>query len=137
MGFCERRLAEIIHGLSTGETTPARGEKRRAERVVSRARVPMRITSDSPAREVVLRDFSARGVRFVHDSPLARYSQLLLNLPRPDGSIAEVVCTVVHCVALRDGGYSIGVEFAYLMDEKPDEQDQDAELARIRASILD
>jgi hypothetical protein len=91
---------------------------------------------------VELRDFSPRGIRFLHSRALPAGGQFVLELPQTTGEPVRMLCSVVHAKPTPEGPVSIGAEFTCVI--RPNKRSKTAAAAvsaterdRIRQSILD
>lgn len=150
MHLSAKQFAEIVAQLvadapkSTGDGA---SEKRRASRVALDYRATIIPYDDGVARDgvgVEVRDFSPRGIRFLHSARFPRGTQFVLELPQQTGGPLTILCTVVHCRVTPEGPFSTGAEFTcVLRSEKSaktpptNANDRLSEADRIRHSILD
>ena len=142
------QFAEIVaHLLAEGPGAPGGGtggDKRRAKRVALEHRATIVPYDDGVAGDGVgvdVRDFSPRGIRFLHSQRLVRGAQFVLALPQRTGGPLSILCTVVHCGVTPEGPFSTGAEFTCALRDRPPAEPTTAggqHLAeRIRRSILD
>jgi hypothetical protein len=98
------------------------------------------------------RDISLTGMGLLQAVQMNKDQQLVVRLPRGAKKALFVLCIVMHCRALADGLFGVGVEFRELMgvdEEKvvprlagangngsPAKGSAESELDRIRGSIL-
>jgi hypothetical protein len=142
MHLSAKQFAEIVERLESdllGGSFPG-NDKRRAPRVPMKNRatiIPYVAGSAAEGVGVEVRDFSARGIRFLHSSTLARGEQFVLELPQQGADPVSILCTIVHCKPTDEGPHSIGAEFTCVLRKAkagvPDRSERD----RIRKSILD
>ena len=91
---------------------------------------------------VEVRDFSARGIRFLHSARLPRGTQFILALPQQAGDPVQILCTVAHCRVTSEGPFSVGAEFTCVLKKQEKASDSargtpnKSERDRIRQSIL-
>jgi hypothetical protein len=146
MHLSTKQFAEILSGLQGDVSDPsfAGSDKRRAHRVQLNNRVT--IIPDVKGEEaqpvgVELRDFSPRGLRFLHGRTMPAGSQFVLELPQTSGEPVRILCSVVHAKPTDEGPFSIGAEFTCVL--RPGKRPNAAasvssdERDRIRHSILD
>ena len=142
MHLSAKQFAEIVERLESdviGGTFPG-NDKRRAQRVPMKNRATIVPHVAGVATEgvgVEVRDFSARGIRFLHSATLARGEQFVLELPQQGAEPVSILCTVVHCKTTSEGPYSIGAEFTCVLRKAPAGAADRSERERIRKSILD
>ena len=138
------RISERLSDALDGDAAPGGGsEKRRAARLATANRasiVPYVQGSAATATGIEVRDFSPRGIRFLHSVRLARGSQFVLQLPQQTGEPVRILCTVAHCRATSEGPIAVGAEFTCVLragrSPAPPAAGA-AERERIRRSILD
>ena len=110
MKLSKEMLDQVVHLKSD-----ARGErdKRGAPRVGVRVGVDVYLESEEGERGVgvTVRDISAAGISLVHREAIAQGTVFAMRLPRRDGKMMGLCCTVKHCRRVGDGVYSIGAEF--------------------------
>jgi hypothetical protein len=132
------QLLERLDPESIGDASFPGSEKRRAPRVELRNRatiVPYVDGMEPTGVGVEVRDFSARGIRFLHSSRLEKGSQFVLELSQRGEDPLRILCTVMHCRPSDEGPISIGAEFTCVLRKtslKISKSDED----RIRQSIL-
>ena len=93
-------------------------DKRRADRVPLRHRATIVPHADGAPGEgvgVEVRDFSPRGLRFLHPKPLRRGEQFVLELPQRGSAPVNILCTVAHCRPTPEGPFSTGAEFTLVL----------------------
>ena len=135
------QLAEILERLNSGETDgicPG-NEKRRAPRMAIKNRatiVPCTDGIESEPVGVEVRDFSARGLRFLHSRRMEQGSQFVLELAQQNADPVQILCTVMHCRPTKEGPLSIGAEFTCALRTAPARLPT-SERDRISQSILD
>ncbi|MDB5296320.1 MAG: hypothetical protein JWO31_2303 [Phycisphaerales bacterium] len=120
-------------------------EKRRAPRVVYRARVQIMLGGGKQVMTTV-RDISSRGVGLMHGEPLEAGSQFVLQLPRGKQTPAALLCTVAYCRQQHASMFVIGAEFTCVLNcavaaapaaaGSARDEAESKELERIRKSIL-
>lgn len=151
MHLSAKQFAEIVAQLVVDVPKPTGGpsDARRVQRVVMHSRVTIIPYEDGKARErvgVEMRDFSPRGIRFLHSTPFTRGSQFVLELPQQSGDPVNILCTVVHCETTPEGPLSMGAEFTCVLQNErsskhrqhqPSAGERLSEADRIRHSILD
>jgi hypothetical protein len=141
MHLTAKQCAEIVERLDAdalGGSFPGH-DKRRAPRVPMKNRatiVPYVDGAPGDGVGVEVRDFSARGIRFLHSAKLARGEQFVLELPQQGGDPVSILCTIVHCRPTDEGPNSIGAEFTCVLRKAKNAGDR-SERDRIRQSILD
>lgn len=135
-------LVAIIKTTHEDDSGP-KSEVRRAQRLTHFCMVSITLGTDhepGPAIKVPVRDISARGMSFFHESPLQRGSQLVLKMEDPTGGMISILAMVVHCQELDKGSYQVGAEFTCVLHPKPatvSEPQAIEEYMRIKSSILD
>jgi hypothetical protein len=146
MNLTAKQFAEIVEALHANPTdVPVSGhDKRRATRVTVQNRATIIPYADGVAGQgvgVEVRDFSARGIRFLHSSCLPRGEQFVLKMPQQTGDPLCILCTVMHCRATAEGPFSTGAEFTCVLHPEKASRltggEHQSECDRIRDSILD
>jgi hypothetical protein len=146
MHLSAKQFAEILTGLGGDGRDPSFDgrDKRRAPRVQLNNRVtiiPDITGGEAQPVGVEMRDFSSRGLRFLHSQPLPRGGQFVLELPQAGGEPVRILCSVVHSRQTPEGPFSIGAEFTCSLraDKRPQAaaSTSASERERIRQSILD
>jgi hypothetical protein len=147
MHLSAKQFAEILGRLESDvRDAPFPGhDQRRAARVALKNRATIVPYEDGVAGEgvgVEVRDFSPRGIRFLHSERLGRGSQFVLALPQSSGEPVQILCTVMHCRATAEGPISTGAEFTCVLRPharaaEGGGRDRRSERDRIRQSILD
>jgi len=115
---------QFVQTVSSLKTFDRDGiEKRRAMRVGHRARVFILVVDPNDKKNtngrtgklihvpVQLRDFSMKGLRFVHKRPMQKGESFILLLRKADGQPVHLLCTVAHCQPASAGAtelYNIG-----------------------------
>ena len=141
MHLSAKQFAEIVERLDgdvADQLFPGH-DKRRANRVALHHRATIVPYTDGVAADgvgVEVRDFSARGIRFLHSATLARGEQFVLELPQQGSDPVSILCTIVHCRPTDEGPNSIGAEFTCVLRKAKNAGDR-SERDRIRQSILD
>ncbi len=140
MNLSTDQFAAVMKSL---ENPPPRedAEKRRASRVVHRARVPIVIDHGTEAERtatVTVRDLSPRGIGLLHSERLPRGTPFMIRIDRKDGPAVCVLCTVAHCRLQPGGVYSVGAEFTCVLtkDHAPTAASVRDDVDRIRKSVL-
>ena len=142
MNLSAKQFAEVVERLDAGalKGIPP-GDNRRAPRVELQNRATIIPYVGGVAGEgvgVEVRDFSARGIRFLHSSKFARGEQFVLELFQQGTDPVSILCTIVHCKPTAEGPFSTGAEFTcVLRNGKPVPAADRVERDRIRQSILD
>ena len=146
MQLSATQFAEILTGLGNDVHDPsfAGSEKRRAHRVPVNSRATIIPDIQGEASQPVgveLRDFSPRGLRFLHSRTLPVGGQFVLELPQAAGEPVRMLCCVVHVRQTPEGHFSIGAEITCVLRDrkrpKPAASASAKERERIRQSILD
>ena len=147
MHLSAKQFAELLSGLEGDVLDPsfAGSDKRRAHRIQLNNRVtiiPDIKGEDSQAVGVELRDFSPRGIRFLHGRALPAGGQFVLELPQTSGEPVRILCSVVHSKPTGEGPFAVGAEFTCVLRhaKRPKTAPSSAsatERDRIRHSILD
>ena len=143
MHLSTTQFAEIVERLAgdAADRSFPGHDKRRAGRVAVRTQatiVPYVDGIAGPGVAVEVRDFSPRGIRFLHERALVSGEQFVLDLPQQTGRPVSLLCTVVHCRPAEAGRFSTGAEFTcVLRPGQPADAGGQGERARIRQSILD
>jgi hypothetical protein len=135
MNLSPEQFASVINSLQ--EPLGGESEKRRARRVLHRARVPIIVDGGTPRERqavVTVRDLSPRGVGLLHNERLPRGTSFVMRIERAGGPRVQVLCTVAHCRLQRGGVYIIGAEFTCLISTPPPPTADNLE--RIRRSVL-
>jgi hypothetical protein len=106
--------AEVLQTtVSSVKTYP--GERRQHQRLPFRFRVkitPYENEICSAPISVWTRDISPGGIGLVHREPMREGRKFIMKLPRQDGTLLLLLCTVRNCVRLAAGVYGIGATFA-------------------------
>jgi hypothetical protein len=146
MHLSARQFAKISARLNDGAGGGVASveDKRRSARVSTADRasiVPYVCGAAGSPTGIEVRDFSPRGIRFLHSARLAAGSQFVLRLPQQTGDPVQILCTVAHCRVTAQGPVSIGAEFTCVIRKgaSPTQPPAGAaaERERIRRSILD
>jgi hypothetical protein len=140
MDLSAREFAEIVSSFSEAGATLDH-EKRRASRVIHTGRVPLIFDHDTyeERREIAtVVDLSSRGVGLLHREKLRRGQQFVLQLNRPRGEPAMMLCSVVHCRQHGKGIFKIGAEFVLLLNAQilQDPVKSAEDIVRIRNSMF-
>lgn len=133
-------FVQLLQTFSSVDRARAARGKRRAVRIHHPAQVfVLPPTSDPtsaapPRTPAQLQNFSPRGVGILLRKPLGMGNSFILQLCGRDQLSVSMLCRVIHCKLTSRGIYSIGAQFeGHASQADPVE----ADLARIRASILD
>lgn len=140
MQLSAKQFSEIVERLDTGASGLPAGDNRRAPRVELKYRATIIPYVGGVAGKgvgVEVRDFSARGIRFLHSARFARGEQFVLELLQQGADPVSILCTIVHSKPTDEGPFSTGAEFTCVLRRgKPAAADR-SERDRIRQSILD
>jgi hypothetical protein len=119
MQLSAQQFARIAEQLEVDDCQGVAGhEKRRAARAPLKQRATIVPYVAGVAAEPVgveVRDFSSRGIRFLHSARLARGEQFVLQLAQRAGGPVTILCTVVHCRVTSEGPFSTGAEFTCVL----------------------
>jgi len=111
---------QFVQTVSSLKTFDRDGiEKRRAMRVGHRARVFILVPDPEkkygngrPTKlvhiPVQLRDFSMKGLRFMHKQAMQKGDTFVLLLRKADGQPVHLLCTVAHCQPAAANLFNIG-----------------------------
>jgi hypothetical protein len=140
MHLSAKQFAEIVERLEADAAGVPAGDNRRAPRVALANRATIIPYVGGVAGKgvgVEVRDFSARGIRFLHSAKFTRGEQFVLELLQQGAEPVSILCTIVHCKPTDEGPFSTGAEFTCVLRNvkagAADRQERD----RIRQSILD
>ena len=148
MQLLAQDYAEVVAALKALNDTKGH-ERRTSARMEVQAQVKIHPFVDGkvgPPFTCMTRDVSFRGIGLLQSKPSPKDAQFVIILPKRDGKQLTVLCTVMYSRPLADGLYNIGASFNQVFDfDKPPPaapirgavRDPDAELQRIRQSILD
>lgn len=144
MRLSAEQFADLAASFQPESTRSERQERRRSARLELEARVNIRMLHDGKlgsATAVDIHDFSSRGIAIHHHTPIPSGDQFVVELERQSGGCVSMLCTVMHSRQLQPHVYKIGAEFTCVLAEhrgrQPSSEAVDAELKRIRASVLD
>src|SRR5688572_10505639 len=110
MKLSKQLLDQVAHLKSDARPE---GEQRGAPRVGVRVGVDVYLEAEDGERGVgvTVRDISAAGISLIHREAIPRGTVFAMRLPRRDGKVMGLCCTVKHCRKVADRVYSIGAEF--------------------------
>ncbi|MCC6423993.1 MAG: PilZ domain-containing protein [Phycisphaerales bacterium] len=143
MDLTFNEFVEILASFRTPDRSKDAGDQRRARRIGYRAQLKITLCGNNTCDksemqlQILMRDFSSRGISFLCDMDLERGQSFVLQLNRPNNEIMEMLCSVVHSKSCRPGNtapFQIGAEFICQVHPQPDESL--ADLDQIRQSIL-
>jgi hypothetical protein len=140
MNLSAQQFAEIVSSFGDVVSAPD-AEKRQASRVIHTCRVPLLFDHDTleERREIAtVVDLSPRGVGLLHREKLRRGQQFVLQLTRPRGIPAMMLCSVMHCRQHGKGIFKIGAEFTCLLNPQvlQDPAKSAEDIVRIRDSMF-
>lgn len=144
MKFTQSQFAQAVELLQIVDpklvdSSSGRSDKRRANRASFRIAVVIKVfrEGDCPWVAAQLRDISPRGVRIATELPIQAGDSFLLRLPdNAQQKLAEpVICRAAYCKE-ESGGFVVGAEFSGRPNPKTTTSEADAQLDRIRSSIL-
>jgi hypothetical protein len=118
MNLSAEQFAAVVSNFNELVPLPD-SEKRRASRVIHTCRVPIIFGHESfeERRETVtILDLSSRGVGLLHTQKLRRGEQFVLQLNRPKGAPAMLLCAVAHCRRHAKGIFAVGAEFTCVLN---------------------
>lgn len=118
MNLSAQQFAEIVSTFA-GPQAGQDVDKRQASRVIHTCRVPIVFDHNSAEEReeiVTIVDLSSRGVGLLHREKLRRGQQFVLQLNRPKGKPAMVLCAVAHCRRHGKGIFSVGAEFTCVLN---------------------
>lgn len=140
MHLSAKQFAEIVERLGADAAGVPAGDNRRAPRVALKNRATIIPYVGGVAGKgvgVEVRDFSARGIRFLHSARFARGEQFVLELLQQGADPVSILCTIVHCKPTDEGPFSTGAEFTCVLRNGNAPAADRSERDRIRQSILD
>jgi hypothetical protein len=140
MKLSAEQFAELAASFNA-KASPTEHDRRRAARMELQANIkitPVQSGKRLGAMHVMVCDFSARGIAFIHTVAMTAGHQFVAELPRSGGGAIELLCTVAHCAEAGHNAYRIGAEFTCSLQTNPKHTpNEDAdELKRIRESML-
>jgi hypothetical protein len=143
MQLAVQDYAAIIASLKEGAQAGGHHEKRRATRMELQSKVVVAPVNNGVIGTAfcdLTRDISLTGMGLLQSVAMNRDQHLVVRLPRGAKKALFVLCVVMHCRALADGLFGVGIEFVELMsavdEEKVLPRTNVSELDRIRGSIL-
>jgi len=139
MRLSAEQVRDILAALNRGgELAP--GDHRRAPRMKLMAGADMSLQDESSRREqrlaVQVRNLSSRGLCVITDRAVAPGTQFIIHFPNRHGSETDILCTAMHCRPAYGRLFSVGAEFVCSITHTLGAADAEAELKRIRSSIL-
>ena len=141
MNLSTKQFEKIVKEIAgDGAASFAGKDNRRSARVELKHRATIMPHVDGVTSEgvgVEVRDFSPRGIRFLHSKRLPRGDQFVLALLQQTGEPVQILCTVVHSRVTAEGPFSIGAEFTCVLKRGQPKIDRANERERIQRSILD
>jgi hypothetical protein len=144
MKFTQSQYAQAVELLQVVDPAlvdpkSGRTDKRRANRASFRIAVVIKVfrEGDCPWVSAQLQDISPRGIRIATELPIQPGDSFLLRLPdNAQQKLAEpVICSAVYCTPQTEG-FIVGAEFSGRPNPKTTSDEAEAELKRIRGSIL-
>jgi hypothetical protein len=139
MKLSAEQYAELLSSFQAG-TSHEQTNQRRAPRMALQARLTiMQLVGDElqPPAVVTTCDFSARGLAFLHETPMRIGEQFITELPRRSGGRVRLLCEVMRCEMTRDEAFHrIGANFICNIEPQPIGADTESELKRIQATML-
>jgi hypothetical protein len=140
MKLSAEQFAELAASFNAKASTTEH-DRRRAARMELQANIkimPVLGEGRLGAIHVMVSDFSARGIAFLHTSAMTQGQQFVAELPRTSGGTIELLCTVMHCGTIGHNAYRVGAEFTCSLQNDPKHipSDDANELKRIRESML-
>lgn len=120
-----QQFSELIRLIQATCGEGSASSSRRAERLEHPATIsiqPGDAECGAPEEQVTLKDISTRGIGFLRASELARGTRIVAHLRDDGGADAAVLCDVVNCRPLPDGGYTVGASFIKVLRGKGDEE---------------
>jgi hypothetical protein len=141
MKLSAEQFAELAATFNAKES-PTEHDRRRAARMELQARVkimPIHGGAKLNAMYVMVSDFSARGIAFLHSASMSAGQQFITELPRKGGGNVELLCTVMHCEPVGHNAFTIGAEFTCALNPgaKHIPSDDARAVKRIRESLLE
>lgn len=106
-----RANEQLLDVTRVAQDKDENSDRRRAPRIKRNKDVVILPCSDGVVKgsiPVKLQDVSARGVGFAHTAPMDKGSQFIFRVPRTDTVPITLLYTVVRCVPLPDGKFTIG-----------------------------
>jgi hypothetical protein len=144
MKFTQSQYAQAVELLQVVDPklvdpNSGRIDKRRANRASFRIAVVIKVfrEGDCPWAAAELHDISPRGIRIATELPIQPGDSFLLRLPdNAQQKLAEpLICRTVYCTP-QTKGFIVGAEFSGRPNPKTTASEADAQLNRIRRSIL-
>jgi hypothetical protein len=138
-----QQLSGIIVALQSGESKAGGGhENRRFSRIEVHSKIIAAAMADGAAvriYSVLTRDVSFSGMGLTMAMPCQARQSIAVCLPNGTKSVLCISCTVMHCRALADGIYGVGIEFTGML--APDfiekaAQSPELKAQRIRDSMM-
>jgi hypothetical protein len=141
MKLSAEQFAELAATFNAKES-PTEHDRRRAARMDLQARIkimPIYSGARLNAMYVMVSDFSARGIAFLHSAQMTAGQQFITELPRKGGGNVELLCTVMHCDPMGHNAFTVGAEFTCALpaNAKHHAGRDDIEMTRIRKSLLE
>ena len=149
MQLAAQDYAEVVAALKALNDTKGH-ERRTSARMEVQAQVKLYPFVNGRVGQpftAMTRDVSFRGIGLLQSKPSPSGTQFVVVLPKQIGKPLPMLCVVMYSRPLADGLYNIGAAFIQQFDfDKPPPaaptrdtaaSDPDAELKRIRQSILD
>ena len=149
MQLAAQDYAEVVAALKALNDTKGH-ERRTSARMEVQAQVKLYPFVNGQVGQpftAMTRDVSFRGIGLLQSKPSPSGTQFVVVLPKQVGKPLPMLCVVMYSRPLADGLYNIGAAFSQQFDfDKPPpaaptrntaNSDPDAELKRIRQSILD
>jgi PilZ domain-containing protein len=138
MKLSAEQFAELASSFGARESA-RKHDQRRSVRMELHARVKITPTDAAGPRktiEVAVCDFSARGISFLNEAPMHAGQQFILQLPRKAGGSVWFLCTTMHCRMVNESLFRVGSEFTCTVQPPPASDDAEAQIERIRQSML-
>lgn len=138
MRLSAEQVRDILAALNR-QATLARGDHRRAPRMKLMAGGEITIRDAAGAEHrlaVQLRNLSSRGLCVLLDRPVEPGCQFVVHFPNRRGSETDILCTALHCRPAYGRLFSVGAEFVCSITHSLGQVDAEAELQRIRQSVL-
>ena len=148
MQLAAQDYAEVVAALKALNDTKGH-ERRTSARMEVQAQVKLYPFVNGQVGQpftAMTRDVSFRGIGLLQSKPSPSGTQFVVVLPKQIGKPLPMLCVVMYSRPLADGLYNIGAAFTQQFDfDRPPPPaptraaggDPDAELKRIRQSILD